>query len=55
MDEKDIKLHMELAERLLQEAKTWTKEQALASLVSAGILDENGEYTQPYKEMLEEE
>lgn len=46
---------MELAEKLGEEIKTWTKDQALASFVRAGILDENGDWTAPYKEMLEQE
>lgn len=30
-------------------ARTWTREEALQELVDAGILDENGHYTEPYK------
>lgn len=37
---------MELAQRLLQEKVS--KEEALRSLVRAGILDENGKLTAPY-------
>jgi hypothetical protein len=38
---------MELAERL--KAKKKTREEALQALVRAGILDESGHYTEPYK------
>lgn len=37
---------MELAQQLAREKPT--KEEALASLVRAGILDENGNFTPPY-------
>lgn len=53
MGEKDIQRLKELAENLLERSKTWTKEEALASLVSAGILDEDGNYTPPYQELME--
>jgi hypothetical protein len=53
MGDKDIQRLMDLAESLLQESKTWTKEQAIASFVSAGIMDENGNLTPPYLELLE--
>ncbi len=53
MGDKDIQRLMELAEKLGEEIKTWTKEEAIASFVRAGIMDENGDWTQPYKEMLE--
>jgi len=49
MSDKDLQLLMELAEEKLQ--KTVTKEDALKSFIAAGILDESGEYTEPYKEL----
>ena len=42
-----FKLHMELADRLLQEKRT--PEEALQALIRAGIMDEDGNYTEPYK------
>jgi hypothetical protein len=48
MSEKDVQVLIDLAEEL---AKTLTKEEALKSLVAAGILDKNGNYTKPYKEL----
>jgi hypothetical protein len=52
MGDKDIQRLMELAENLIQQSKTWTKEEALASLVRAGILDEHGNHTPPYQELM---
>lgn len=49
MSDKDLQLLMELAEEKLQRAVT--KEDALKSFIAAGILDEAGEYTEPYKEL----
>ena len=49
MSDKDLQLLMELAEEKLQKAVT--KEDALKSFIAAGILDEAGEYTEPYKEL----
>ena len=48
MSEKDIQELIELAKKL---EKDLTKEEALSSLVAAGILDEKGNYTEPYKEL----
>lgn len=47
MSEKDYNVLMELAERL--QKKKFTKEEALQSLIRAGIRDENGNYTKPYE------
>jgi hypothetical protein len=47
MSEQDIKNLQDLALEMLK--KEITKEEALRSLVSAGILDENGDFTEPYK------
>lgn len=46
MTDKDFNKLMELAQKLAQEKPT--KEEALASLVRAGILDENGNFTPLY-------
>jgi hypothetical protein len=47
MSEKDYNLLMELFESELQE--DLSKEDALRTLVDAGILDKDGNYTEPYK------
>lgn len=52
MDEKDIQNLVDLAESLIKAGVT--PEQALRDLVSAGILDVNGEYTPPYQQLLDE-
>jgi hypothetical protein len=49
MSDKDIQRLIDLANDGLK--RSWTKEEALALLVEAGILDENGEPTAPYKEL----
>ena len=49
MSEKEFQLLMELFERTAQEKVS--KEEALASLVSAGILDKDGNFTEPYKDL----
>ena len=49
MSEKEFQLLMELFERELKEP--FTKEEALASLVRAGILDKDGNFTEPYKDL----
>ncbi|NII26557.1 ATP-binding protein [Pseudoflavitalea sp. X16] len=46
MSDKDFNNLMKLAQKLAQEKPT--KEEALRSLVRAGILDENGNFTPPY-------
>lgn len=46
MSEKDFNNLMELAQKQLQEKVS--DEEALRSLVRAGILDENGHFTPPY-------
>lgn len=51
MDEKDIQNLIELAE--LQILAGVTAKQALQTFVSAGIMNEDGEYTTPYQELLE--
>lgn len=47
MTDKEFQLLMDLADEL--QAKKVTKEEALQGLISAGILDENGNHTEPYK------
>jgi len=44
---KDVRLLIELIERKRKERRT--KEEALQSLIDAGILDEDGNHTEPYK------
>jgi hypothetical protein len=48
MSEKDIKQLIALAKEL---ENGLTKEDALKSFIAAGILDEAGNYTLPYKEL----
>ena len=48
MSEKDIQLLIDLAKKLERDL---TKESALESFIAAGILDEFGNYTKPYKEL----
>lgn len=47
MSDKDFNKLMELAEQQLQEEVT--PEEALRSLILAGILDESGNFTKPYE------
>ena len=47
MSEKEFQLLMDLFARKLKEKPS--KEEALAALVSAGIFDKDGNYTEPYK------
>jgi hypothetical protein len=49
MSEKDFNLLMELANRKLEQEVS--KEEALRSLVNAGILDSNGNLTKPYEDL----
>jgi len=48
MSEKDLQVLIALAKEL---EKDLTKEEALRSLIAAGILDDAGNYTPPYKEL----
>ena len=52
MTDQDIKNLIELAESHIRAGVT--AEEALESLVSAGILMPNGEYTPPFQELLDE-
>jgi hypothetical protein len=47
MTEKDFNLLMELVESKLKQKLS--KEEARQSLIDAGIFDEQGNYTEPYK------
>ena len=49
MTDADIKHLLDLAERKLKEKVT--KEEALESFVRAGIMDKDGNYTEPYKNL----
>ena len=49
MSEKDIQKLINLAKKKLKQKHT--KKQALASLVSAGIFTEKGNYTKPYQNL----
>jgi len=49
MSEKDFNLLMELANQKLH--REVSKEEALRSLVNAGILDSNGNLTKPYADL----
>ena len=48
MNEKEIKRLIDLAKKLKDNI---SKEKVLASLVSAGILDDKGDYTKPYDKL----
>jgi hypothetical protein len=52
MSEKDIQNLINLAESKLLAGVS--PEEALATFVGAGIMDANGNYTAPYKELLHE-
>mgnify|MGYP003576139204 CR=1 FL=1 len=47
VEDKNYQAMMDLAVRLRQ--RKLTREEALQELVEAGIFDENGNYTEPYK------
>jgi hypothetical protein len=47
MGDKDIQRLMEIAEDALK--RKWTKEEAIAFFVKAGIMDEQGNLTPPYR------
>lgn len=52
MTDRDIQNLIELFESRIRAGIT--AEEALKSLVSAGILNENGEYTPPFQQLLDE-
>ena len=51
MSEKDLKLINDLAKKELERVGSMTKEEARRKLVDAGILNKNGKYTKPYKNL----
>ncbi|MEY2895582.1 MAG: hypothetical protein RIS42_1301 [Bacteroidota bacterium] len=46
---KQAELHIELAKKLMAQKRT--KAEILADFVGAGIMNVNGEFTEPYKEL----
>ena len=42
---------MDVANKSLEEAKHATKEEALADLMRCGLLDKDGNFTEPYKHL----
>ena len=51
MSEKDYQRLMDILAKSLEEAKHYTKEEALADLIRAGHLDKDGNFTEPYKHL----
>lgn len=51
MSQKEIDKLFELSQEALQKGNT--KEQSLQTLVEAGIMTENGSFTEPYQELSE--
>ena len=51
MSDKEYERMMESTRKFGEEVKKWTKEEALAFFVSIGHLDENGNFTEPYKHL----
>lgn len=49
MSEKEFQLLMDLMTRAAE--KVLTKEEALQDLIRAGIVDKDGKYTEPYKDL----
>lgn len=49
MNDKDLDILIQLAEEKLKMGIS--REDALNSFVTAGIMDENGQYTEPYREL----
>lgn len=48
MSDKDYAKLMEIAQKSIEESKTMTKKEAIASLNRAGILTKKGEFTKNY-------
>ncbi len=46
---KQVELHLELAKKLMAQKRR--KAEILADFVRAGIMDAEGEFTEPYKEL----
>lgn len=53
MSDKEIQKLIELADEQLQQPQT--QQQALASLMAAGLLDEDGHPTAPYQDLAQEQ
>jgi hypothetical protein len=51
MSEKDYQRLMDIMAESLEKAKHYTKEEALAVLIRAGLLDKDGNFTEPYKHL----
>ena len=51
MSDKEYEEMMESQAKFAEKVKKWTKEEALAFLVSIGHLDKNGNFTEPYKHL----
>ena len=49
MNDKDIKMIIQLAKRLKHEGRS--KEKALKTFVAAGILNDKGDFTKPYRNL----
>lgn len=53
MSDKDIQILIQLAEQKLQQPVT--QQQALRSLIDAGLIDQQGNPTQPYLDLANEQ
>jgi hypothetical protein len=51
MTDKEYKKMMDEAEEYRKEVENYTKEEALALLCRVGILDKDGNFTKPYKNL----
>ena len=51
MTDKEYERMMESDRKFAEKVKQWTKEEALAFLVSIGHLDKDGNFTEPYKHL----
>lgn len=47
--DKDYQNIMDWAKELQKEVQNYTQEEALQSLIDAGIFDKDGNYTEPYE------
>jgi hypothetical protein len=51
MTDKEYEKMRESDRKFAEKVKQWTKEEALAFLVSIGHLDKDGNFTEPYKHL----
>lgn len=51
MSDKDFAKLMEIAQKSIEEAKTMSKKDAIATLNRAGIVTKKGEFNRHYKEL----